>query len=112
MATTLGLLWLVAGSVVGAVGVAGARGRLPRQHWAGIRLPSTMRDDTAWYAAHRAGGVWIAGGGALAVGAGLTVLVWQPADDLAGMVAMVVAVALLVPIVMGAIVGVRAARRV
>lgn len=37
------------------VGWAGRTGKLPRNHFAGIRLPSTMRSDRAWAAAHRAG---------------------------------------------------------
>lgn len=31
-----------------------ANGRLPRNQWAGIRTPSTMRSDQAWVAGHHA----------------------------------------------------------
>ena len=31
-----------------------ANGRLPRNQWAGIRTPATMRSDQAWMAGHRA----------------------------------------------------------
>ena len=31
-----------------------ANGKLPRNQWAGIRTPSTMRSEQAWVAAHRA----------------------------------------------------------
>jgi SdpI/YfhL protein family len=31
-----------------------ANGRLPRNQWAGIRTPSTMRSEQAWMAGHRA----------------------------------------------------------
>jgi SdpI/YfhL protein family len=37
-----------------AVDWAAASGRLRRNHWAGIRIPSTMRSDQAWVAGHRA----------------------------------------------------------
>lgn len=39
---------------------AAARDRLPLNGWAGIRLPSTMRSEAAWYAAHRAAAPWFA----------------------------------------------------
>lgn len=46
---------LLAGAVVVAVVTRrAAEGRLARNHWAGIRLPSTMRSDAAWTAGHRA----------------------------------------------------------
>ncbi len=37
-----------------AVDWAAATGRLRRNHWVGIRIPSTMRSDQAWVAGHRA----------------------------------------------------------
>ncbi|MGD0981898.1 MAG: SdpI family protein [Solirubrobacteraceae bacterium] len=45
----------VAGTVMVAIGRLAAAGRLPRNPIAGIRIPSTMRDDAAWKAGHRAG---------------------------------------------------------
>jgi hypothetical protein len=33
---------------------AASSGRLRRNHWAGIRIRSTMRSDQAWVAGHRA----------------------------------------------------------
>lgn len=59
------------GSSMAAVGAAGAVGRLPRNRWAGIRLPFTMASDAAWKAAHRAAGPMMAACGALAAGAAL-----------------------------------------
>lgn len=49
-------VFFVAGLVVAEVGRRGAAGTLPRNHFAGIRLPSTMRDDESWKRAHLAGG--------------------------------------------------------
>ena len=51
----LGALVIVAGLAVLGIAWAGKIGKLPRNHFAGIRLPSTMRSDRAWAAAHRAG---------------------------------------------------------
>jgi hypothetical protein len=45
----------VAGTVMVAIGRLAAAGRLPRNPVAGIRIPSTMRNDAAWKAGHRAG---------------------------------------------------------
>ncbi|GBD23026.1 hypothetical protein HRbin29_00677 [bacterium HR29] len=66
------------GSAMVAVGAAGARGRLPRNRWAGIRLPSTMASDAAWEAAHRAAGPMMAASGGLADGVALlaALLLW------------------------------------
>jgi hypothetical protein len=112
MSLQLGILWLVAGIVIGVVGWAGATGRLPRQHWAGIRLPSTVRSDEAWEAAHDAGGPIMESGGALVATVGLLLIVFRPNDDNTTLVSMFLAAGLLVAVVAGGVVGVRAARRV
>jgi hypothetical protein len=44
----------LSGVVVVVVGRMAAAGRLPRNLFAGIRIPSTMRSDEAWRAGHRA----------------------------------------------------------
>lgn len=44
------------GVVVIVIGRMAATGRLPRNLFAGIRLPSTMRSDEAWTCGHRAAG--------------------------------------------------------
>jgi predicted lipid-binding transport protein (Tim44 family) len=49
-----GLLVAAGAAMVWVVAELGARRRLPRQGWAGIRLPETMKSDEAWYAAHAA----------------------------------------------------------
>ncbi|MCC6436615.1 MAG: SdpI family protein [Acidimicrobiales bacterium] len=106
----LGWLWLSTGLLVGGVGVAATAGRLPRQHWAGIRLPSTMRSEAAWYAAHRAGGPWIVAAGATSLVAGAVMVLARPGDALVGAVSIGVAAAVLVLTLIGGAAGVRAAR--
>jgi hypothetical protein len=76
------VVFFVAGLIVAEVGRRGAAGTLPRNHIAGIRLPSTMRDDESWAVAHRAGGpAMIATGLVSAVAAGIAALVWIIAGD-------------------------------
>jgi uncharacterized membrane protein len=81
----LGVVLLAAGSGLITVGLLGWRQRLPRNRFAGVRTPATLRSDAAFVAANRvaappvlaAGAVCTAGGG-LALGAGgsaLTVIV-------------------------------------
>jgi hypothetical protein len=57
------------GVIVVALGRAAATGRLPRNMFAGIRIPSTLRSDDAWYAGHRAAAtaLTVAGLGPIAV---------------------------------------------
>ena len=58
----VGVLILVAGRL-------SAAGRLPRNGFVGIRIPSTMRSDRAWLAGHRAGAfaLTMAGGGSAVI---------------------------------------------
>jgi uncharacterized membrane protein len=42
------------GVIVVVLGRMAATGRLPRNIFAGIRIPSTLRSDEAWRAGHRA----------------------------------------------------------
>lgn len=111
---------LVAGVVLAAGGVAlvavgrlGRQGRLPRQHWAGIRTSSTMATHDAWMAAHRAGGplIEVAGWSATALGCGAALLC---AADPQWSIALTMAAAgiVLLGAGSGVIRGVRAARRV
>jgi uncharacterized membrane protein len=59
---------LVGSIIVAEVGRRAASGTLPRNDIAGIRLPSTMRDDESWHIAHLAGGPAMAVAGVLAAG--------------------------------------------
>jgi uncharacterized membrane protein len=107
-----GVLWLVTGVVIARVGWAGAKGRLPRQHWAGIRLPSTMRSDETWRAAHLAGGPWLFAAGVVPALVGLGLVLTRPSRDVAGPISLAVVAVVLVLVLVGGVLGVRAARRV
>ena len=106
----LGLVWVVTGLVVVWIGVLGRRRKLPRQHWAGIRLPSTMRSDAAWAAAHEVAGPFllVAGGGSLL--SGVLLLVWQPGPGAQEQVSLTAAGWLVAWVLAASVVAVRAAR--
>ena len=110
MALWLGALWIVAGSVMAIIGWLGMSGRLRRNHWAGIRLPSTMVSDDAWEAAHAEGSRWLAGGGGLVAVTGLLMVVFKPADATCASIAIVLAFFMLVTVLGAAAVGSRAAK--
>ena len=81
----LGLVLLAAGGGLITVGLLGWWQRLPRNRFAGIRTPATLRSDAAFVAANRvaappvlAAGAVCAAGGGLALGtdgSALTVIV-------------------------------------
>ena len=92
----LGVLLLLAGAGLLTVGVLGWRRRLPRNRFAGVRTPATLRSDAAFIIANRvaappvlaAGGVCVLAG-ALALGAGgpaLTVIMAVAAVGAVGLV--------------------------
>lgn len=112
----IGLLVLFLGSVtVLAVAVMGLVGKLPRNHWAGIRLPYTMANDERWEATHRFAAPFLIFG---AVGAASVTLAFLPfalagrvSDTLGALVAIITAVVLLTAVVFGALIGVTASKR-
>lgn len=111
MGLQLGIVWLVAGTAVAVVGWLGTTDRLPRNHWAGIRLPSTMASDAAWEAGHRAGGPIMLGGGTLVATMGLLLMVFRPDDDAVTLVSLFMAAGLLTAMIAAGVVGARAAHR-
>jgi uncharacterized membrane protein len=70
MAVALGLVTLV-GLLLVVLGWLGLVGRLPRNGFAGIRTPYTMRSDENWAATHRAAAPVLIFGGIAIVMAGL-----------------------------------------
>lgn len=90
-------------------------GRFSPNKWAGIRTPSTMKSDEAWYAAHEVGGPWMSRGGLVAAVGGLTGMLaatfgfsegWVAALILAGTLPMIVM------LVMATFLGAKAAREI
>jgi uncharacterized membrane protein len=102
----------VGGLIVAYVGHRARRGTLPRNRWAGIRLPSTMRDDRSWDAAHRPGGapMLVAGLVAAALGFLGIVLGLTTGDGAAAMAMLAAAAVLLIGVLWSCAVGLRAVR--
>lgn len=97
-----------AGALVLWMARATASGRLGRNSFAGIRIPSTMASDEAWHAAHaRAKRLTIAAG-LVSIASGLFALVPGPPELLA-VVVLLAAVAMVALLLRGASVGRQAA---
>jgi uncharacterized membrane protein len=82
------------GLVLIVIGWLGLVGRLPRNHWAGIRTFYTMRNDENWYATHRAAGPLLIFGGVAVTAAALAFLPFAIAGKVPDRLAAAVSVAL------------------
>ncbi|HEX2130957.1 MAG TPA: SdpI family protein [Actinophytocola sp.] len=65
------LVPLVLGLVIAVVGILGARERLPRNRFGGVRTPATMRDDRTFRVANKVAGLPLAVAGLVGVGTGV-----------------------------------------
>ena len=104
----------LAGLLIMWLGDRMTEGRFGRNRWAGIRTPSTMKSDEAWYAAHEVGGPWMSRGGILAAAGGLGgILAGVLGASEAWVVGFVLAGALvmMVMLIVGTVRGTAAARR-
>ena len=70
-----GLVFTIAGAILGGIALLARAEKLPRNYFVGIRLPSTLRSQEAWLAAHRAAWAYMALSGALMIVAGVLVLI-------------------------------------
>lgn len=102
-----GVTMALAGLVVMGVAVLGWRGRLPRNFFAGVRTPGTLRSDEKFRAANRVAAPPQVAGGAVMVIGGVLAAVLPTRDGEPVLAAVLVAGVL---IVIGAVRGVRAAR--
>ena len=62
---------LLSGSLIMWMGNRMADRRFKRNGWAGIRTPSTMKSDEAWFAAHEVGAPLMSAAGTLGAAGGL-----------------------------------------
>lgn len=102
-----GVTIALAGLVVIGVAALGWRGRLPRNFFAGVRTPGTLRSDEAFRTANRVAAPLQVAGGAVMVTGGVLTMALPTRDGKPVLAAVLVAAVL---IVIGAIRGVRAAR--
>lgn len=109
-----GLVMALAGATVLFVARLGRDGRLPRNHWAGLRLPSTLSSDAAWIAAHKAAAPGLRWAGAAASAGGVAGIVVALFDRpaLFELVLGAAALGLLAGIAVSTVAGVRAAKAV
>ncbi|WP_138845219.1 SdpI family protein [Rhodococcus pyridinivorans] len=83
------VLLFVLALVVGAVGVAALTGKLPRNRWAGVRTPDTLRDDEAFALANKVAAPSMLGSAVLLALGGVASLTLP---TVAGIIAVVVTV--------------------
>jgi len=75
----LGCALLLAAATLLAVAVLGARGRLPRNPWAGVRTRRTLASDEAFVLANRVAAAPLGAAGAVALVGGAVVAAGGPA---------------------------------
>jgi len=75
---TVSTYYFIAGLALALAGVPLLRGWIPRNRWAGFRVPKTLSNDRIWYEANRVAGrdLMIAGAVAMAT-AGLSALIYK-----------------------------------
>ena len=113
MAVALAVLAL-GGIVLIVIGWLGLVGKLPRNHWAGIRTFYTMRNDENWKATHRAAGPLLIFGGVAVTAAALAFLPFaitgKVSEGLAATVSTALAAVTLVTVAAAWLYGTRVAR--
>ncbi|MEO8538222.1 MAG: SdpI family protein [bacterium] len=84
---------MIGAGLVTAVGVRALQGKLPRQHWAGIRTSYSLANDEQWEAVHRFGAPYLIFGGVAAFATALALFPFAVAGNLPGGFAVVALVA-------------------
>ncbi|AQZ66965.1 unnamed protein product [[Actinomadura] parvosata subsp. kistnae] len=107
----LPIVLALAALILIVLGWLGRAERLPRNGLAGVRTPSTMRSDAAWRAANKAAGIPIMAAGVVALAGAAATWLMPPGEDVTTVVYVVIG-CLLVLVVVGGVMGVRAAGRV
>ncbi len=111
MQLLLSLVLALGGVVICVVGYLGLVERLPRNRFAGLRTPGTLRSDAAFRVANKAAGVPTVIGGVVAV-VGAVVALFMPTDGALFAAVVITSVAMLPPMIVGVLRGVGAAKDV
>lgn len=99
------------GLVVAVTGYLGLTERLPRNRFAGLRTPATMRSETAFRVANKAAGAPTVVGGVIGI-IGAAVAWFLPNDTALFAAVVVTSVGMLPPMIVGVLRGTSAARAV
>jgi uncharacterized membrane protein len=105
----LGVLFVLTGVALVTVAVLGARSRLPRNRWAGVRTAATLESAPAWVSANRVAAPPLAAAGAVCLFAGV-VLLAGPSEVLGWIVTVIALVGALGLAGVGGALGDRAGR--
>ena len=84
-------------------------GKIKRNYLLGIRTPSLMASDAAWYAGHRAAAPWLLAAGSVAVVAGIASMYVD--SSASGAVQFAGLVLMLLAVIAGTVVAVRTVKR-
>ena len=87
------LLTTLSAAIVAFVGFLGLAGKLPPNHFAGIRTSFTLRSPENWYATHQAGGPYVALLSVAALAAGFAFVPFALAGKLSDVLVVVLVVA-------------------
>ncbi|QBJ96466.1 SdpI family protein [Rhodococcus sp. ABRD24] len=86
------LVLFVAAVALAGLGIAAVAGRLPRNRWAGVRTPQSLRDDETFALANKVAAPSMLGGaGVLAIGGVATLILPTVAGVIAAIVVVVAA---------------------
>jgi uncharacterized membrane protein len=97
------LVTTLASTICGFVGFLALAGKLPPNHFAGIRTPFTRRNPENWYAVHQAGSPYLVLLSVAGLAAGLAFVPFALAGKLAGGLVTAIVVAQCALIVAGAL---------
>ena len=82
---------LLAGGALLAIALPAARGRLPRNHLAGIRTARVMRSERSWRVGHEAAAPWLLAAGIVVAAGAAALLAVRPPEAVGGVCLLVLA---------------------
>lgn len=106
-----GIVFMLGGILVAAIGEAAARGRLGVNSVAGIRTRALMMSEAAWTAGHRAARIPVGLAGLVMFLTGAAILALRPDGDTIGPFVLAAAAVAVVLVLIGAAVATPAANR-
>jgi uncharacterized membrane protein len=99
------MIMTLASLVLLTIGLMGLLGRLPRNHFAGVRTRATLASEEAWREAHRAGSAPLIFAAVAALAMGLALLPFVIAGEVGDGLAIGIVIAQVVLLAGGAVAG-------